>query len=71
MKVTFQSSRLAPDDRLRERLSRIDALRCPVHGDGVEAVTITRFENGWFDSRWTTCCDGLSATAATIIGQRY
>lgn len=71
MKVTVQSSRPAPDDRLRDRLSRIGALRCSVHGGGVEAVTITRFENGWFDSRWTTCCDDLTTRAASIIGSRY
>jgi hypothetical protein len=34
-------------------------------------VIIHGRENGWFDSRWTTCCEGLERQAAGILKERY
>jgi hypothetical protein len=57
-------------DRLEQRLARAENLLCELHGTHVQAVTITSCENGWFDSRWVTCCEALTGQAATIIGNR-
>jgi hypothetical protein len=56
--------------RLRERLERAAKLRCAEHGGGVVAVTIHARENGWFDARWTTCCESLEREAAAIVKDR-
>lgn len=70
MIITIKDRGLALGDRLRERLDRAAALRCAVHGQPVVAVTIHGRENGWFDSRWTTCCEGLEQQAVAIVKER-
>lgn len=70
MKVTIEDRELTLRERLRERLDRAAALRCAVHGDGVVEVTIHGRENGWFDTRWITCCEALENEAARIVKER-
>ena len=70
MRVSVVDRGHALQERLRERLERVALLRCPEHGQGVVAVVIHARENGWFDSRWTTCCDGLEREAATLLKDR-
>jgi hypothetical protein len=69
MKVTI-NSRASVVDRLRERLDRVEHLRCDRHDAPVESVEITTFENGWFDSNLIGCCDELVKHASSIIGRR-
>ena len=57
-------------ERLRERLDRAAGLRCSEHGQPVAAVTIHGRENGWFDTRWVTCCEALEQRAAAIVKER-
>lgn len=57
-------------DRLRDRLARASELVCPEHGQAIQAVTIHARENGWFESRWTTCCERLEQEAVAIVKQR-
>ena len=57
-------------DRLRDRLERAAELVCAEHGQPVQAVTIHARENGWFESRWTTCCERLEQEAVAIVKQR-
>jgi hypothetical protein len=57
-------------ERLRDRLERAAALRCPEHDQSVAAVTVHGRENGWFDSTWITCCSNLERLASTIVGSR-
>lgn len=57
-------------ERLRERLDLAASLRCGEHDQPVVAVTINARENGWFDSRWTTCCEQLERQAMAILKQR-
>ncbi len=57
-------------ERLRERLDRAARLRCAEHEQPVVAVTIHARENGWFDARWTTCCDTLERQAVAIVKER-
>lgn len=57
-------------ERLQERLDRAAELRCPEHDQPVVSVTIHDRENGWFDARWTTCCDVLERLAADIVKER-
>ena len=57
-------------ERLRERLDRAAGLRCAEHDQPPVAVTINARENGWFDSRWTTCCEKLEEQAAAILKHR-
>ena len=57
-------------ERLRERLDHAAALRCAEHHQPVVAVTIHGRENGWFDTRWVTCCDTLERQAAAIVKER-
>ncbi len=57
-------------EKLRERLARAAALRCAEHDQPVVAVTINGRENGWFDTRWTTCCEDLQRQAAAIVKER-
>ena len=70
MTITIKDIGLAPRERLRERLERAARLRCEEHGLPVVAVTIHGRENGWFDARWTTCCEGLERQAAAIVKDR-
>ncbi|HEY0156821.1 MAG TPA: hypothetical protein VGF28_05955 [Thermoanaerobaculia bacterium] len=56
--------------RLRDRLDEAAALRCTEHDQTVVAVTIHGRENGWFDTRWVTCCDALEQRAAAIVKER-
>lgn len=57
-------------ERLNERLEHAAQLRCAEHGQPVIAVSIHARENGWFDSRWTTCCESLEQQAASIVKDR-
>jgi hypothetical protein len=70
MKIKIEARATTFEQRLQDRLTKAGDLRCNVHGDGVVAVTITDFENGWFDSRWTTCCEQLTQQAVSIVGNR-
>jgi hypothetical protein len=70
MRITIQERGPALRERLNDRLERAANLRCNEHGEPVVAVTINVRENGWFDSRWTTCCDGLMKQAAAIVKER-
>ena len=71
MQITVIDREYLLRERLRDRLDRASGLRCAEHGKAVAAVTIHARENGWFDSRWTTCCDGLTAQAVAIVKERY
>jgi hypothetical protein len=57
-------------ERLRPRLEQAAQLRCPEHDQAPVSVTIVGRENGWFDSRWTTCCEGLEQQAVAIVKER-
>ena len=70
MRIIIEDRAQAVRERLRERLEHAALLRCHEHGQPVEAVTIYGRENGWFDSRWTTCCESLERQAAAIVKQR-
>jgi hypothetical protein len=70
MQITVVDRGLALRERLRERLDRAAKLRCEEHGRPVTAVTIHARENGWFDSRWVTCCERLEKQAAAIVKER-
>jgi len=70
MRITIDERGLLIRERLRDRLERAAQLRCEEHGKPVAAVVINGWENGWFDSRWTTCCEALEQQAAAIVKQR-
>jgi hypothetical protein len=70
IKITIVERGLGLRDRLRERLERAASLRCDEHGEAILAVKIADRENGWFDSLWTTCCEGLTNRAAAIVKER-
>lgn len=70
MKITIRDRTHELGERLRERLDRAALLRCDEHGQPVVAVTINSRENGWFDSMWTTCCEGLLDQATAIVKER-
>ena len=70
MRITIEDRGQMLGGRLRERLDRAASLRCSEHGQPVTAVTINARENGWFDSRWTTCCEGLEQQAMAIVKER-
>ncbi|HEX8170958.1 MAG TPA: hypothetical protein VF824_10505 [Thermoanaerobaculia bacterium] len=57
-------------DRLRDRLDRASRLLCAEHHRPIDAVIIHARENGWFDARWTTCCEALERQAAAIVKER-
>jgi len=57
-------------DRLVPRLKQVEELRCDEHGQKVVGVHIVSRENGWFDSRWTTCCKALEQKAVGIVKER-
>jgi hypothetical protein len=70
MNVTIKDLGLSAQERLRERLERAARLLCPDHKQAPVAITIHGRENGWFDARWTTCCEALEKQAAAIVKQR-
>jgi len=70
MRIIIEDRAQSVRERLRERLEHAARLRCDEHGQPVEAVIIYGRENGWFDSRWTTCCESLERRAAAIVKQR-
>ena len=70
MQVTIIDRELSLRERLRERLDRAASLLCLEHGQPPTAVTIHARENGWFDSRWTTCCESLERNAMAIVKER-
>ena len=70
MRITIEDRSQTLRPRLRERLERAARLRCEEHGQPVVAVTIHNRENGWFDSQWTTCCEGLERQAVAIVKER-
>jgi len=70
MHITIEDREETLRGRLRDRLERAGQLRCTEHGQSVVAVTIHGRENGWFDSRWTTCCEALRRQAAAIVKER-
>src|SRR5512140_2874083 len=57
-------------EKLRERLDRAAELRCAEHDQKIVSVTIHARENGWFDARWTTCCEALEKQAVAIVKTR-
>ena len=70
MSVTIIDRELRLQERLRDRLAIASGLRCTEHGEPVESVTIHGLENGWFDARWSTCCDELESRAVAIVKAR-
>lgn len=70
MRITIEDRSQTLHARLRDRLDRAARLRCPDHGQPVVAVTIHNRENGWFDSQWITCCEGLERQAVAIVKER-
>lgn len=70
MKITVEGRSPELRERLRPRLDLASTLRCETHGLPVTAVIINDRENGWFDSRWTTCCEELKQQAAAIVKER-
>lgn len=70
MNVTVDDRLAMLRPQLNERLTRVGALRCAVHDEPVGAVTINARENGWFDSRWTTCCDAFERRVSSVLGSR-
>jgi hypothetical protein len=70
MKITVVDREQSLLQRLRGRLDDAAKLRCEEHGAPVDAVTIHARENGWFDARWTTCCERLAQQAAAIVKER-
>ena len=70
MQVVVKDRGTSLRERLRERLDRAAVLRCKEHDQAVVSVTIHERENGWFDSTWTTCCEGLELQAKAIVKER-
>jgi hypothetical protein len=70
MVITIKDLELPRRERLRERLERAARLRCTEHGQPPVGVAIFGRENGWFDSCWTTCCEGLEKQAVAIVKER-
>jgi hypothetical protein len=70
MQITVIDRGLRLRERLHDRLESAARLLCPDHGQPVVAVTIHARENGWFDSRWTTCCATLEQQAVAIVKER-
>lgn len=70
MKITVADTEMRLHERLRERLDRAAQLRCDEHGQPIVSVTIYNRENGWFDARWTTCCEALEKQAVAIVKDR-
>lgn len=70
MQITIEGLTQARRERLNERLQHAAQLRCEDHGQAIVAVTIYGRENGWFDSRFTTCCESLEQRAVAIVKER-
>ena len=70
MRITIKDREHALRQRLRERLERAAQLRCAEHGEPVVSVTIHARENGWFDSTYITCCEGLQLQASAVVKER-
>lgn len=70
MNITIKDREQSIARRLGERLERAGKLRCTEHHLPVAAVSIHGRENGWFDARWTTCCEDLEKRAAAIVKER-
>lgn len=70
MKVIINDRGPELRDRLRERLELAGQLRCAEHDRNVVSVMIFGRENGWFDARWTTCCEALEKQAVAIVKER-
>ena len=70
MKVAMAGLGVGQQARLRERLDQAAELRCPEHNQPIAGVTIYGRENGWFDARWTTCCETLEQQAVAIVKER-
>jgi pyrimidine operon attenuation protein/uracil phosphoribosyltransferase len=70
MKLTINTRGSDLTSRLRERLEKVEALRCETHQAPLQALDITTFENGWFDSHLSGCCDELVQQATRIVGSR-
>jgi hypothetical protein len=70
MLITIIDREMTLRERLRERLDRAAQLLCNEHGQPAVAVTIHARENGWFDSRWTTCCESLERQVVAIVKER-
>jgi len=70
LKITIEDRGLTLRERLRERLDRACRLRCAEHGQESVAVDIHARENGWFESIWITCCEGLEQQAMAIVKER-
>ena len=70
MNVTIKDLGVSAQERLRERLDRAARLLCPDHQQTPVAITIHGRENGWFDTRWTTCCETLEKQASDIVKHR-
>ena len=70
MKITVADLHSGLRERLRGRLEQAAELRCPEHNQPVVSVTIYGRENGWFDARWTTCCEALEKQAVAIVKDR-
>lgn len=71
MKITISDRGPELRERLRERLDKAAELRCTEHNGPIVAVSIYARENGWFDARWTTCCEVLERQAVAIVKDRY
>ena len=70
MAVTVEGQGHSLRERLRARLDDAAKLKCDEHGESVVAVHIYGRENGWFDTRWTTCCEKLEREAGKIVKER-
>lgn len=70
MQVTVEGPEHSLQSRLRERLDHAATLECHEHRQKVVAVHIHGRENGWFDTRWTTCCEHLEREAIKIVRGR-
>ncbi|HUP62396.1 MAG TPA: hypothetical protein VNA69_18470 [Thermoanaerobaculia bacterium] len=71
MRITIEDrGRPTLAERLRERLALAARLRCTEHDLPPVAVSIHARENGWFDSRWTTCCEVLEQQAVAVVKER-
>ena len=70
MNISIEDRGMRLRERLRERLERAEQLRCKEHGEAPVAVRICGRENGWFDARWTTCCEALEREARAIVKER-
>jgi hypothetical protein len=71
MNITMKDLSPASRERLNERLTKAAQLECSEHKQRPTAVNIHGRENGWFDARWTTCCETLEQQAVAIVKERF